>query len=217
MADRKRLDRILDVMYAKIQKTLFPRYPERRPRFETGSYGNVGGRERILDGTGVSTNDVLSEAFLALLEYPPGRLKTTWEALAVGIAHNKAVDAIRASRRGLRETDHRPELRLVSGDAERESSEGETRSGLFEVLRSDRGDPEAEFLALQAVTELRDLARAVLDERGQEVYFAIHFDGYTRREVGIRFGLTGQRIGQIYNAAQSRLESHPHYPYELDN
>ena len=214
LADRGRLDRILDVMYTKIQRTLFPwMNPGRRPRPETRLSSDAGGVERILDGTGVSAIDVLSEAFLALLEYQPERLQGAWEGLAVTIAENKAVDALRASGKGLRGTDHRPELRLVSGDVEREGPDGDVQTSILEVTPSNWGDPEAEYFVLEAVLKLRDLARALLDDRDQDVFFAIHFGDYTRREVGDRLGLTSQRIGQIYDAALRTLEAQPDYPF----
>ena len=215
MADRERLERILDVMYAKIQRTLFPwRYPERRPRPETSQLNGTGSVERILDGTGVSADDVLSEALLGLLEYTPERLESTWEALAVRIAEYKAIDALRASEKGLRGTDHRPELHLVSGDLQREGPDGEIEPSIFEGIPSDRGDPEAEYLELEAVLKLRNLARELLDDRQLGVFFAIHFDDYTRREVGEQLGLTSQRVGQIYKEALGRLEANLDYPFK---
>ena len=64
--------------------------------------------------------------------------------------------------------------------------------------------------------KLRDLAREVLDDREQDIFFSIHFDGYSRKEVGDRLGLTSQRIGQIYKTVLLRLKTHPDYP-KLDN
>ena len=214
LADRKRLDRILNVMHAKIHKTLFRRYPGQRPGSETGLSTDAGGIERILYGTGVSADDVLSDALIALLQYPPDRLKGTWEGLAVRIAGNKAVDALRASQKGLRGTNLRPELRLVSGDADRAGPNGESNLSIFGSLRAIRGNPEDEYLALEAALEFRDLIREVLDERDQEIFFEIHFEGCSRKEVGERLGLTSQRIGQIYNDAVRRLEAHPDYPFK---
>ncbi len=202
-------------MYAKIQRTLFPwRNPERRPRPETSQFNGAGSVERILDGTGVSADDVLSKAFLGLLEYPPERMESTWEALAVRIAEYKAIDALRASEKGLRGTDHRPKLQLVLGDLERERPDGETEPSIFEGIPSDWGDPEAEYLELEAVLKLRNLAREHLDDRQQGIFFAIHFDDYTRREVGEQHGLTSQRVGQIYKDAVRRLEAHFDYPFK---
>ena len=48
-------------------------------------------------------------------------------------------------------------------------------------------------------------------------FFAIHFQHYSRTEVGDWLGLTSQRVGQIYNAALQQLETHPDYPFKLDN
>ena len=212
LLDRVRLDQILDVMYAKIQKTLFPGNPRRRrPRSNTDGFFNSDNRERIREGAGFSADDVLSEALVGLLEYSPERLKGTWEGLAVTIAGNKATDAVRASTKGLRGTDHRLELRIVSGDAEGEGTDGEREPALFEVLPGNR-DPETEYFLLQDVLKLRDLAREVLSGRDQKIFFAIHFDDYTRTEVGEQLGLTSQRIGQIYKAALRQLQTHPDYP-----
>ena len=208
LTDRERLDRIVDIMYAKIQKTLFPKNPRRRQGAKT---------EQILMGTAVSADDVLADALVGLLRCPPERLEGTWEGLAVGIAHNKAVDALRASGKGLRDTEHRSQLWLVSGDAVRQGPGGDTEPALFDVLPSDWGDPETEYLALEKVLRLRDLARDVLDERAREIFFAIHFDGYSRTEVGERIGLTSQRVGQLYRVALRSLESHPNYPFKLDD
>lgn len=213
LQDRERLDRILDVMYARIQKTLFPGSP-RRPRTTPGQFNDADHPERTLEGNAVSADDVLSEATVSLFQYPPDRLKGTWEGLAVRIAHNKAVDALRASEKGLRGTEHRPPLRLVSGDAEGEGPDGETEPSLFEVIPSNWSDPEAEFDVLEGALVVRDLARDLLDARAREIFLAIHFEGYSRKEVGERLGLTGQRISQIYLAALRTLEAHPDYPFK---
>ena len=215
LADRDRLDRILDAMYAKIQKTLFPRSrPVQRPRAEASQSNHVGDIERILNGNAVSADDVLSEAFSDLLLYPPGRLHSTWEGLAVSIAEKKAFSSLRDSGKGLRGTDHRPQLYLVSGDREREGPDGETEPAVFETLPGDWDNLEAEYFATQDVLKLRDLAREVLDDRDQRIFFAIHFEGYKRQDVGDRLGLTSQRVGQIYNSALCTLEAHPDYPFK---
>ena len=75
-------------------------------------------------------------------------------------------------------------------------------------------NPKAEYFVLQDVLKLRDLAREALNDRDQEIFFAIHFEGYGRKEVGERLGLTSQRIGQIYNAALDTFEARPDYPFD---
>ena len=214
LADRTRLDRILDIMYAKIQKTLFPRNPRRRPQAGTEPFTDGYGPERILYGTGISADDMLAEALIALLQYPPKRLKGTWEGLAVGIAGKKAIDALRVSGRGLRGTDVRTELSLVSGDADGVGQNGERAPSIFEVFPGNGNNPEDDYLALEAALEFRDLIRKVLDDRGQKVFLAIHFQGYSRKEIGKGLGLTSQRVGQIYDDAVRRLEAHPDYPFK---
>ena len=215
LADEARLNRILDVMYAKIHKTLFPwSKPGKRSGSEASQSNNADDPELILYGTGVSANDVLSEAFEGLFLYPPERLRGTWEGLAVTIAENKATDALRSAEKGLRGTEHRTALHLVSGDLERDGPDGETEPAIFDTLPSNWGDLEVEFFVLQDVLKLRDLARELLNDRDQRIFFAIHFQGYNRKEVGDRLGLTGQRVSQIYNSALSTLETHPDYPFK---
>ena len=133
--------------------------------------------------------------------------------MAVTIAENKAIDALRASKKGLRGTEHRPELYLVSGDIEREGPDGETEPSIFNTLPSNWGDPEAEFFELEDVLKLRNLAHEVLDDRDLSIFFAIHFEENSRKEVGDRLGLTSQRVGQIYSAALRALEAHLEYPF----
>ena len=100
LKDRERLDRILDVMYAAIQKIRFPgRTPLQRLREEVGEYDNVHGVERILRGSGASADDVLQEAFIGLLQVSPECLRGSWEGLAFRIAENKAKDALAACPR----------------------------------------------------------------------------------------------------------------------
>ena len=102
----------------------------------------------------------------------------------------------------------------MSGDAERIGPDGEPEPSIFEMLPSNWGDPEEEFFKREGVVRLRDLAREILDDRDQEIFFAIHFGGCSRKEIGDLLGLTSQRVGQIYKAALGRL--HAHLPYRVD-
>ena len=206
-ADRQRLDQILDVMYAKIHKTLFSENlrPGQRPR-----------TERILPGTGDSADDILARAHEALLRYPPKKLRGSWEALGYSIAHKKAVSAIRAAKAGLRRTDHREGLRLVSMDTLLETQDGESGATVLRVLRGDVADPEEEYIETERLLRLRDFAREVLDERSLHVFFAIHFEGRFRADIGKELGVSGQRVSQIYRKAFKRLEDHPDNPFKSD-
>lgn len=214
LKDRRRLDAITDIMFVEIQKVLFPGSPVRRRPGGAGRGSPPGETELVLVGTGVSAEDVLSEAVAGLLQYPPDRMRGTWEGLGVTIAGNKARDALRARAKGLRGTDHRPPLRLVTGDHERPGPGGETEPPLFESLPSNSGDPEARYLVLESVLKVLDLARQHLNDREREIFLAVHFGRESRKEVGQRLDLTRQRIGQIYDAAFRTLEARPDYPFK---
>ncbi len=88
VADRARLDKITDNMGAQIHRVIHGRRQDPRS-------------ERALQG-GESADDILQEALIALLEYDPVKLRTTWEALSVGIARKKAFAALRRATRGRR-------------------------------------------------------------------------------------------------------------------
>ena len=205
LADRQRLNRILDVMYAKIHRTLFSEDlpPGQRPR-----------TERILPGTGDSADDILARAHADLLRYPADKLGGSWEALGVTIARNKAVSALRAAYAGLRETEHRESQYLVSTDAQiRDRDNGGT---LGQVLASEVVGPEEEYIELERSLKLRDFARDVLDEPSLYVFLTIHFGRGRRADIGKELRLTGQRVSQIYREAYERLVTHPDNPFKSD-
>ena len=210
-ADRGFLDEVRTVMYATIHKVLGWPNPGlvRRSRRLEGS----GRAEPALVGTGVSADDILADALIALMEYPPDRLRGSWRALAVTIARNKAIEALRVAGKGLRGTAQRPEFYLVSGDAEGTGPEGKTQRAILEALPAEWDDLETEYYALLRVDNLRDLARETLDKTSLDVYFAVHFKGYKRVEVGRVLKCSPQRVGQIYKAAVHRLRVDPRYPY----
>jgi DNA-directed RNA polymerase specialized sigma24 family protein len=195
LSDRRRLDTIRDVMYAEIQKVMY-RYGPRQNR----SAAQAGrGTERSLHG-GSSADDVLQDATLALLCYPPGRLATTWEALAVRIAQNKAVDAVRAARKGrTRPGEDEDEIHLVSLDP----NAGD--DGPLGKIPTPDDELEVEFIKTRQQKILERLARELLSERDRRIYYDVHHLGISLAEVGRHLGLTGQGVGQIYRAVSNRL------------
>lgn len=212
-ADRELLSEVLDVMYAKIHKVLRWNNPglAQGRRHPVGA----GSEERTLPGTAVSADDILARAYEALMRQPQVNVRN-WKGWAVRIAEYKTIEALRAAEPFLAEPGRRPDLELVSGDAEYQGSTDEPRRRLFEVLPDTRHDPEAEYIALRRVLDLEELAREVLSDRDLKIFFAIHFQGYKQWEVGEELGLTRQRVGQIYDASMRRLESDPRYPYTIN-
>src|SRR5918996_4535123 len=196
LQDRPRLEAILDVMYIQIQKVT-------HPGRAAASRGDVEARhEHALVG-GESPDDVLQTAALALLSYPPSRLTTTWEALAVGIARNKAKDALRRATSGRR-------MSSAEGEDAREinvvpMSTGSEGQDPIDSLPADVDAPEAEFIASRQQQILLRLARELLNDRERRIFFEIHHLGVNRAEVGRNLGLTGQRVGQIYRQVAERL------------
>lgn len=171
--------------------------------------------ERIISSSGVSARDILSLAMEALLNYNPTPPPNSWEHIAVRFAILKTFDAIRRSQKGLGATSQRHRLTIVSGDQPRWTSDvGELHEeSIFDSCADPAAEPEGWISAQQSVSEVRRLAREILDERECRIYFDIHFSGIPRKKIGEALHLTGQRVGQIFNAAVKKLESHPRYPY----
>ena len=198
VADRARLDRITDNMGAQIQKVIYGR-------------SRTAGSERALHG-GESADDVLQDALIALLEYDPSKLRTTWEALSVGIARKKAFAALRRATRGRRsdETDGPDEVTVVALD----SFPGELRD------RSETQDPEVAFERTQQQLVLLRLAQERLSGRERRVFFGIHFDGVTRAELAEQVGLTPQAVGQMYvrvvKSLYAAARADPSFPTTTD-
>jgi RNA polymerase sigma factor (sigma-70 family) len=178
VSDRARLDKITDNMCAQIHKVIYGRSRDRRT-------------ERTLHG-GESADDVLQDALIALLEYDPGKLRTTWEALSVGIARKKAFAALRRATRGRRragtDPDDPDDVTVVAFD------------GALTDLRddSDDHDPELAFERTEQQLVLLRLAKERLSGRERKVFFDIHFDGVTRSALAREIGLTPQAVGQMY-------------------
>jgi RNA polymerase sigma factor (sigma-70 family) len=197
LQDRVRLEAILDVMYIQIQKVTHPF------RAAVGRGDAEARHEHALIG-GESPDDVLQTAALALLSYPPSQLTTTWQALAVGIARNKAIDAIRRATSGRKTSSADSE-----GARDREInvvplSTGGGQPDPIDSLPADI-DAEAEFIASRQQLILLRLARELLSDRERRIFFEIHHLGISRAEVGRSLGLTGQRVGQIYRHVARQL------------
>lgn len=174
------------------------------------------GADRALQGTGMGVDDIAAEAYAAVRMYDPDQLQGSWEALARSIARHKTIEALRAAGRGLRGTAHRPQLRLISGDAEVADSDGETRT-VFETIATDPDEFENETIDKINAFDLYKLARDIFNERELTIYVSIAHEGRYFTEVGEMLNLTGARVGQIFNKLVDRLEQHPDNPFRDDD
>ena len=187
MADRSRLEKITDNMYALIQKMIYR--------------GQVPpDLERVLHG-GESADDVLQEALIALLGYDPDDLRESWEALSVGIARNKALAALRRATKGRRAAGAGPDapddVTVVSLDA----------AAVDPPDDSEDSDPEKTFMKTQQALVLLRLARERLSDRERIVYFGIQFQGRTRTAIAARLGVTPQAVSQMYPKIAKKLHA----------
>lgn len=192
-------EEVLDVMWLAILKVL--RWPK-SPR-HTGS-------SRVLPGTSSDAEDILSRAFWDLRAVDPEGVRK-WKALAVTIAQRRAKDALAKSQAGLRETERRARLYLISGDQPANPSLPAAGTVLENVV-DPHGDPEGVVVALEEVGRVLALARSLAPDRDAEIFLRVHC-GETRREVGQDYGISGQRVGQIYDRVLTQLEEHEDYPY----
>lgn len=194
--DRARLEVISENMWWAILKVLgHPR--QRRPR-----PGRPGEPELTLLG-GTSARDILQEAVVDLLQSPYGP-DINWEGLGVRIAQNKAKDALRRSRAGRRRNGE-DDIEVTSLDLQ--NSEGERLAdelpGSLNVeLTLEEAQEEVQRLERQQA--LHRIAGEILTDRDRQIVFRIQ-RGETRVEIAEDFGVTPQRIGQIYAKALKKL------------
>ena len=174
------------------------------------------GADRALQGTGMGVEDIAAEAYAAVRMYDPDQLQRSWESLARSIAHRKTVQALRDAGKGLRGTPYRPELRLISGDAEITDSDGETRT-VLEAIATDTDEFENETIDKINAFDLYKLASDIFDERELTIYVSIAHEGRYFTDVAEMLGLTGARVGQIFNKLIDRLEQHPDNPFRDDD
>lgn len=175
-------ERLLDLMWLRIQKTISPGASLRRRSRSNADLQLAGG---------ISAAAVLYAALDGLLQFDPARLKGTWEGLAVVIAHNKAVQAVRdnasARRRGEREVDLAP----LDTDAPEDRR-------LAGTMTDPLANPEAEAIALGQERIYKRLADSLLSDRDREIYYRIHYRGETRAAICGDYQLTAQGVGYIY-------------------
>lgn len=200
LSDSDRLDTILDRVHDRIKKVLFKGKGPPRGR---------GSSEPSIRG-GVSVEDVLQEVFQDLLTHAATQSEDRneeWAPLANSMADNKSKDALDRANKGLKATEARSELTVVSADA---------------LARRDyeRPDPkvdtEEEALGNLRAQQMEGLIRELLTTDERWLFVQIMHLRRTRKSIADELGLTGQRIGQRYEQILRRLESDPRNPYRND-
>jgi len=209
-----RLEHIVDVMWAEIHKVLRRRAPTRRRSRGSDVVGRIG--EPVSDqlhGSGrVSAADVLADALADLLQTPATAVTTSWEALAVGIARNKAKGALRDSQAWLHATANRPKLTVVSGDEPGPADgDGNPTKPLFELIAEPGVDLEEEFIKTSQQLELIRLAREILDDRDRTIFLGRQFGTRTRESLAEEFGLTPPGVTHVYRTTAKQLHDHPRF------
>lgn len=182
-------ERVLDIMWRRIQKTISPTIPPRRRTASTADLQLAGG---------IRADAVLNEAFAAVLYFDPSKLTGTWEGLATAIAHNKAVEAVRQNTKGRKRA--KREIDLASID--REDADGGT---LADELEDELADPEGEAIALGQERILQRLAVELLSDRDRDIYYRRHYLWQTRAAIAEVHGLTEAGVGYVYVAAAKKL------------
>ncbi len=210
--DSARLERIVDVMWAQIHKVLRRPPPRRRRSGGSDVAGRIGeAATDQLSRSGVSADDVLAEALADLLQKSEAEVAISWEALAVGIARNKAKGALRDSEAWLHETENRPRLIVVSADSPgRPDPGGGAAEPLVEVLE-DPVDLDDEFTKTSQQLELLRLAQEILDERDRTIFLGLHFETRTRQSLATQFDLTPPGVTHVYRTTAQRLHEHPRF------
>ena len=209
-ADLARLERIVDVMWAAIHRVLDLPAPRRRRIGRSDILGEAASDQ--LTGGGVSAEDVLTEAFGALLQTPETAVTTTWEGLAVGLARNKTKGALRKAGAWLHETEHRPKLTVVSRDAPgRARPDGDPADPPLELVEDPTVDLDEEFTRTNQQLELLRLAQEILDDRDRVIFFGVHFGTRARTSLATEFDLTSPGVTHVYRMTAKRLYEHPRF------
>ncbi|MCW2751024.1 MAG: sigma-70 family polymerase sigma factor [Aeromicrobium sp.] len=186
LPDRGRLERITDLMWLEIQKTMFPGASRRSIR-------NPSGTELTVMG-GVSAEDVLREALADLLKYE-SEGSVGWEGLAITIARRRAVDAVRAARKN-RVLPDGTEIDITSLDSENEDGV-RIADTIADPQQSTDEQVVDSIMRADRLLAIGKLALNILSQRDRDILFRVT-RGETNVAVAGEVGLTPQRVGQIY-------------------
>jgi hypothetical protein len=189
LEDEALRERVLDIMWRRIQKTISPTISPKRRGASTADLQLAGG---------IRADAVLNDALDAVLYFDPSSLTGSWEALATSIAHNKAVQAVRDNAKGRKHAKN--EIDLASID--RENPDGRM---LGDEIEDELADPEGEAIVLGQERILQRLAVELLSDRDRDIYYRRHYLWQTRAVIAELHGLTEAGVGYVYVAAAKKL------------
>lgn len=175
-------ERVLDVMWFKIQKTISSTAPTKRRSASTADLQLAGG---------IRAEEVLNAALDGVLRKDPKGLVGTWEAYATGVAHNKAVQAVRDSVKGRARADKEVDLSSIN----REDAEGRT---IGDNLTDEVADPEREATQLAQERIVQRLAHQLLGARDRDIFFRRHYLWQTLGSIADLHDLTEPGARHVY-------------------
>lgn len=175
-------ERVLDIMWFRIQKTISPTLPARRRSASTADLQLAGA---------IRADAVLNDALDGVLHTEPANLRGTWEGLATSIAHNKAVQAVRDNVKGRKRADREIDL----GSIDREDENGRT---LGDELIDKLADPEAEAIALAQERIVQRLANQLLNARDRDIFFRRNYLWQTLGSIAKLHDLTEPGARHVY-------------------
>jgi RNA polymerase sigma factor (sigma-70 family) len=190
--------RITQVMTAAVQRTL-RRGPVRSDR------------EPVVLTGGESIEGVVQEAMSKLWSKDPEAVQN-YEALAYTIAVRTAIDQIRRSRAHRWYYDAKGNKKEITvsylSEPTSSSAEGEEPPTIGDALTIDDPDDDAHdhFVRTRRAIIIGDLADA-LPERDREIFYARFFDGDSYASIAETWGLTSERVRQIYKARFRELNA----------
>lgn len=175
-------ERVLDVMWFKIQKTISSGAPAKRRSASTADLQLAGG---------IRADAVLNAALDGVLRKDPAELVGTWEAYATGVAHNKAVQAVRDNVKGRTRAGKEIDL----GSTHREDAKGRT---LGDNVVDPLADPEREAIELAQERIVQRLAHQLLSARDRDIFFRRHYLWQPLKAIADRHDLTEPGARHVY-------------------
>lgn len=191
LVDTELRERVLDVMWFQLQKTISRGQPPRRRGASTAGLQLAGS---------IRADAVLNDALDRVLRFDPDRLENSWEALATRIAQRAAAQAVRDNVRGRQFASGEVDLMSIDADTDY----GDRRS-VVDLLQDELADPEAEAAALVQQRAILRLVDELLSQRDRDIFLRRHYLDQTLASIAERHGLTEPGARHVYRSAAKRV------------